>query len=80
MARGQRKTIEEKIREKEELVGALKVRLKAEQNELDALCKEKRDRELEGLNQLLEDSGLNLKEASGILQEYIENHKNSMEF
>ena len=80
MARGQRKTIEEKIREKEELVGAQKVRLKAEQNELDALCKEKRDRELEGLNQLLEDSGLNLKEASGILQEYIENHKNSMEF
>ena len=80
MARGQRKTIEEKIREKEELVGALKVRLKAEQNELDALCKEKRDRELEGLNQLLVDSGLNLKEASGILQEYIENHKNSMEF
>ena len=80
MARGQRKTIEEKIREKEELVGALKVRLKAEQNELDALCKEKRNRELEGLNQLLEDSGLNLKEASGILQEYIENHKNSMEF
>ena len=80
MARGQRKTIEEKIREKEELVGALKVRLKAEQNKLDALCKEKRDRELEGLNQLLEDSGLNLKEASGILQEYIENHKNSMEF
>ena len=80
MARGQRKTIEEKIREKEELVGALKVRLKAEQNELDALCNEKRDRELEGLNQLLEDSGLNLKEASGILQEYIENHKNSMEF
>ena len=80
MARGQSKTIEEKIREKEELVGALKVRLKAEQNELDALCKEKRDRELEGLNQLLEDSGLNLKEASGILQEYIENHKNSMEF
>ena len=80
MARGQRKTIEEKIREKEELVGALKVRLKAEQNELDALCKEKRDRELEVLNQLLEDSGLNLKEASGILQEYIENHKNSMEF
>ena len=80
MARGQRKSIDEKIREKEELVGALKVRLKAEQNELDALCKEKRDRELEGLNQLLEDSGLNLKEASGILQEYIENHKNSMEF
>ncbi len=80
MARGQRKTIEEKIREKEELVGALKVRLKAEQNELDALCKEKRDRELEGLNQMLEDSGLDLKEASGILQEYIENHKNSMEF
>ena len=42
MARGQRKAIEDKIREKEELVSALKIRLKSEQNELDALYKEKR--------------------------------------
>ena len=30
MARGQRKAIEDKIREKEELVSALKIRLKSE--------------------------------------------------
>lgn len=71
MARGQRKTIEEKIAEKETLISALKTRLKSEQSELDALYREKRDRDLEGLNQLLEVSGLNVEEASNILQEYI---------
>lgn len=80
MARGQRKAIEEKIREKEELVSALKIRLKSEQNELDALYKEKRDRDLDGLSQMLEASGLDLHSASGILREYIQNHKSAMEF
>ncbi|MDE7446070.1 MAG: hypothetical protein K2N15_10280 [Lachnospiraceae bacterium] len=74
MARGQRKTVEEKIAEKEELILALKTRLKSEQSELDALYKEKRDRDLEELSQLLEASGLNLEEASEILQEYVQNH------
>ena len=67
MARGQRKTIEEKISEKEELIQALRTRLKSEQNELDSLYREKRDRDLEGLNRLLE-------EASDILQEYLKDH------
>ena len=49
MARGQRKAIEDKIKEKEELVSALKIRLKSEQNELDALYKEKKDRLLRQL-------------------------------
>ena len=80
MARGQRKAIEDKIREKEELVSALKIRLKSEQNELDALYKEKRDRDLNGLNQMLEDSGLDIHSAYGILREYIQNHKNAVEF
>ena len=43
MARGQRKTVEEKIAEKEKLIQALKTRLKSEQGELDALYREKRD-------------------------------------
>lgn len=73
MARGQRKTVEEKIAEKEELVLALRTRLKAEQSELDVLYKEKRDRDLEELNQILKSSGLELDEASEILQEYIQN-------
>lgn len=74
MARGQRKTVEEKIAEKEELILALKTRLKSEQSELDALYKEKRDRDLEELSQLLAESGLNLEEASEILQEYVQSH------
>ncbi len=74
MARGQRKTIEEKIAEKEELIFALRTRLKSEQCELDALYKEKRDKDLDGINQILEESGLNVDEASEILQEYIRTH------
>ncbi len=74
MARGQRKTVETKIAEKEELVQALRTRLKSEQGELDALYKEKREKDMEGLNQLLEESGLDLDEASLIIQEYLQNH------
>lgn len=75
MARGQRKSIEEKIAEKEKLIEALKVRLKSEQGELDALYREKRDRDLEGLNQLLADAGIDIDEASDILQSYIQNRE-----
>lgn len=71
MARGQRKKVEEKIAEKEELIAALKTRLKSEQSELDALYKEKREKDLEEISRLLEESGLNVDEASGILQEYL---------
>ena len=74
MARGQRKTVEEKISEKEELILALRTRLKSEQNELDALYKEKRDRDLEELSQFLASSGLKLEEAYEILQEYVRNN------
>lgn len=72
MARGQRKSIEEKIAEKEELIAALKVRLKSEQAELDALYKEKRERALDSLNQMIDSSGLELSEVSEVLQQYIE--------
>ena len=74
MARGQRRTIEEKIAEKEELIAALRTRLKSEQSELDALNREKKNRDLDSLNQLLESTGLDISEASDILQDYIQNH------
>ena len=45
MARGQRKTIEEKIAEKEEVIQALRTRIKSEQSELELLQKEKRDKD-----------------------------------
>lgn len=72
MARGQRKSIEEKITEKEELIGALKIRLKSEQAELDALYKEKREKALDSINQMIDSSGLKLSEVSEVLQQYIE--------
>lgn len=75
MARGQRKTIEEKIGEKEKLIQALKTRLKSEQGELDILYKEKRDRDLEGLTQILSDAGMDIDEASDVLQNYIQNRE-----
>ncbi len=73
MARGQRRTIEEKIAEKEELIAALRTRLKSEQSELDALNRAKKNRDLDSLNQLLESTGLDISEASDILQDYIQN-------
>lgn len=75
MARGQRKSVEEKIAEKEKLIEALKIRLKSEQGELDALYREKRDRDLEGLSHLLADAGIDIDEASDILQSYIQNRE-----
>lgn len=72
MARGQRKTIEDRIAEKEELIGALKIRIKSEQAELDALYKEKREKALDSLNQMIDSSGLALSEVSEVLQQYIE--------
>lgn len=74
MARGQRKSVEDKIAEKEELIQALRTRLKSEQSELDTLYKEKRDRDLEELNKLITSTGLDVNEASDILQEYIQTH------
>ncbi len=75
MARGQRKSIEEKIAEKEKLIQSLKTRMKSEQAELDTLYREKRDRDLEGLNQILADAGIDIDEASDILQSYIQNRE-----
>ena len=72
MARGQRKAVEDKSAEKEELIGALKARLKSEQSELELLYREKRDRDLEGLNQMIESSGLDLNEAAEILKAYMQ--------
>ena len=54
MARGQRKTIEEKISEKENLIESLKIRLKSEQRELEELHKEKREVDMKALHEVLE--------------------------
>ena len=53
MARGQRKSIEEKIAAKQELVDALMIRLESERRELDELFEEKKRKELEVVNDLI---------------------------
>ncbi len=73
MARGQRKTIEEKISAKEELISALMTRVESEKRELAELYDEKRRKELEAVSDLIEDAGLAPEEVVEMLQQYIEN-------
>lgn len=75
MARGQRKTIEEKIAAKKEIVDALQIRLESEKKELQALYTEKRNKELEEVNELIENSGLAPDEVANMLRNYIESRE-----
>ena len=71
MARGPRKTIDDKIRDKEELIESLKVRIQSEERELEELKSEKRNKELEAITGLLEAAGLSVEEAKNILEQHI---------
>ncbi len=71
MARGQRKTIEEKIAAKQELIAALMTRVESEKRELDELFEEKRRKELEAVSDLIADTGLQPDEVAQALQEYV---------
>lgn len=70
MAGRPRKPIEEKIAEKEEVLAGLHKRLKAEQNELEALYNEKKIKDLESLNELIASSGLDSGEVAEALESY----------
>lgn len=71
MARGQRKTLEEKIAEKEELLKAIQTRIKSEQKELEALYSEKKVKDLEALNELIKASQLSEGEVTEALEAYV---------
>ncbi len=77
MARGQRKTLEEKILAKQELIDALEIRMQSEQRELNELYEEKRRKELEVVSDLIADAGLNVDEVTEVLQQYIVNRSAS---
>ena len=72
MARGQRKTIDEKIAAKQELIEALTTRIESEKRELEELYQEKRRKELEVVSDLIEESGLEPDEVAAVLQQYLE--------
>lgn len=60
MARGQRKTLEEKITAKEEIIRALEIRLKKEKEELLEMQEERKQKELATLNDFLCEKGLDI--------------------
>lgn len=72
MARGQRKSIDEKIAAKEELIEALMVRVESEKNELQELLRMKKQKELEAVSDLIADSGLSPEEVASMLQRYLD--------
>lgn len=72
MARGQRKTIEEKIAAKQELIEALVTRVESEKRELEELYQEKRKKELETVSDIIAESGLEPDKVAEILQQYLE--------
>lgn len=74
MARGPKKSLEEKIQDKYEIIEALKIRIKSEQSELEELLKEKQSRETQELGTILKENGLSAEEAKRIISEYIENN------
>ena len=72
MARGQRKTLEEKIAAKLELIEALTTRLESEQRELEEMYQEKKRKELEVVSDIIEEAGLEPEEVAEVLQQYLE--------
>ena len=71
MARGPRKSIDDKIRDKEELIASLKVRIQSEERELTELRNEKRVKELEALTTILDDNGISVDEAREVLERHV---------
>lgn len=72
MARGQRKTLEEKITAKQELIASLLTRIESEKRELEELFDEKHRKELEVVSDLIADAGLDTEEVAAVLQQYID--------
>ncbi|MGN0423910.1 MAG: hypothetical protein ACI4FY_01210 [Acetatifactor sp.] len=72
MARGQRKSIDEKIAAKEELIEALQARVESEKNELQELLRMKKQKELEAVSDLIADSGLSPEEVASMLHRFLE--------
>ena len=73
MARGQRKSLEEKIAEQRELVEALTIRIQKEKDALEALLSEQKAVRLESLNKVILEANLSPEEVSDIIQQHLSN-------
>lgn len=72
MARGPKKTLEEKIAAKEELIDALMTRIESEKQELAAMYQEKRNAQLENIGNMLQEWELSPQEAEEALRRYVD--------
>ena len=77
MSRGPRKTLDEKIAAKEELIGALTSRIESEKQELAEMYREKRNIQLESIDNLLEEWALSPQEAEEALRRYVDQREES---
>lgn len=75
MARGQRRSIEEKIRQKQEIISGIELRLEHEREELEALVSEQKQKEVETLYDFIKETNLDVQEATEILQQYVTEHE-----
>ncbi len=75
MARGQRKTIEDKIRDKQEIIDKLRTRMEKEEEELEDLYQQKREMYYRSIVQMMEEAELSETEASEAIRFYIENRE-----
>lgn len=71
MARGQRKSIDEKIQQKQELISSIETRLEHEKKELEELLSEKEKQEVKILNDFIKTSGMSVYEATEVLRQYV---------
>ncbi len=67
-----KKSIEERIIDKEELIAALLTRIKSEQGELEVLYNEKKLKDLESVSELISTSGLSPDEVTAAIRTYTE--------
>lgn len=72
MARGPRKTLDEKITAKEELIESLMTRIESEKQELAEMYREKRSLQLENIDNMLEEWALSPQEAEEALRRYVD--------
>lgn len=71
MARGARKSLQEKITQKEELIDSLTVRLKKEREELNEMLEAQKLEELNELRMAVEQSGLGISDIIQMAQTQI---------
>ena len=68
MARGAKKSLQEKITQKEELIESLSVRIKKEREELNELLDQQRNEELNELRLVMQKTGMEIADIIQIAQ------------